>query len=169
MMLIHFWHGARASEIVGGWAIKGKKGNKTKYFHEGLKPESIQGNYIVFDRLKGSDSCKQELVEHDDELLSERKPLIELARKTPRNQRLFKMCRQHYYRIVRKHAIAVGIPDHLARTTVLKHTLGRLLIKNRPINEVQKRMGHKNLSSTGRYMRVTESEVDAQVVKGTAL
>lgn len=151
MMLVHFWHGARASEVIH------------------LTPDNVQGEYLVFDRLKGSEACKQKLVEHPDELLSERKPLIEWAQKTPRNQRLFKMHRQHYWRIVRRHCVAAGVPLHIARTTVLKHTLGSLLIENMPINKVQRRMGHKNISSTAAYMKVSESVVDDAVVKSSSL
>jgi len=147
MMLVHFWHGARNSEIIH------------------LKRENVQGNHLVFERLKGSERCEQELIEHKNPLLSERQPVIELALNTPYGECLFKMCRFTYLRHMKRHALAVGIPAHLARTTVLKHTLGTLMIENTPINKVQRRMGHKNISSTAKYMKVSESQVDS-LVKG---
>lgn len=169
MMLVHFWHGARASELVGGWAIKRVNGKRVRYLHPGLTSDNIQGDYLVFDRLKGSEPCKQKLVEHSDPLFDERKALFALCRNTPRKQRLFKLSRSQYYRIVRDYCLEVGVPKHLARTTVLKHTLGTLLIENMPINKVQRRMGHVNISSTGKYMRAKESDVDQLVVGAAAL
>lgn len=147
MMVVHFWHGARASEIIH------------------LTKENVQGGYLVFDRLKGSESCKQELVAHANPLLSERQAMIELALNTPPRTPLFKMCRQTYWRHVKAYARTAGIPAHIARTTLLKWTLGTLMIENAPINKVQRRMGHKNISSTARYMKVTEGTVD-RIVKG---
>src|SRR5260221_14566468 len=83
MMLVHFWHGGRNSEIIH------------------LTRISVQGCFLVFDRLKGSERCEQELVEHENPLLSERQPMIELARNTPFNQPLFKMSRFTYLRHVK--------------------------------------------------------------------
>lgn len=108
MMLVHFWHGARASEVIH------------------LTRINVQGNYLVFDRLKGSDPCEQELVEHENPLLSERQAMIELARNTRFNQPLFKMHRSTYFRHVRRYCRAIGVPSTSARTTVLKHTLGKI-------------------------------------------
>jgi integrase len=151
MMLVHFWHGGRASEIIH------------------LTRENVQGNYLVFDRLKGSDPCEQELVEHENPLLSERQPMIDLALNTPFNQPFFKMHRSTYFRHVQRYARAIGVPSTSARTTVLKHTLGTLMIENTPINKVQRRMGHKNISSTAKYMKVSESAVDSVVKSSVGL
>ena len=88
MMLVHFWHGARNSEIIH------------------LTRENVQGSYLVFDRLKGSEKCEQELVEHKNPLLSERQAVIELALNTPSGEPLFKMSRFTYLRHVKRHALA---------------------------------------------------------------
>jgi integrase len=151
MMLVHFWHGARASEMIH------------------LTRENVQGTYLVFDRLKGSEACQQELVEHENPLLSERQPLLDLALNTPFREPLFKMHRSTYWRHVHSYARAVGVPSTSARTTVLKHTLGTLLIENMPINKVQRRMGHKNISSTAKYMKAREADVDSLVKSSTGL
>jgi integrase len=151
MMLVHFWHGGRASEIIH------------------LTRENVQGNYLVFDRLKGSDPCEQELVEHENPLLSERQPVIELALNTPYREPLFKMHRSTYFRHVQRYARQVGVPSTSARTTVLKHTLGTLMIENTPINKVQRRMGHKSISSTGKYMKAREADVDSLIKSSVGL
>jgi integrase len=151
MILTHFWHAGRASEIIH------------------LTRDSIQDGFIVFDRLKGSETCEQELVEHANPLLSERLPLIELALNTPPGVPLFRMCRQHYWRLVRKHALAAGIPRHKAKTTVLKHTICTLMIENAPVNKVQRRAGHVSGASTLRYMKAKESDVDRIVVGAVGL
>jgi len=145
MMLVHFWHAGRASEIIH------------------LTRENVRGNYLVFDRLKGSDPCEQELVEHENPLLSERAAMIELARNTPYSEPLFKMHRSTYWRRIQRHARAAGVPEHLAMTTSLKHTLGTLMIENTSINKVQRRMGHKKIDSTAQYMKVQDSDVDSIV------
>lgn len=79
------------------------------------------------------------------------------------------MCRQTYWCHVRTHARAAGIPKHKAKTTVLKHTLATLMIENTPINKVQRRLGHKALSSTGKYLAVKDAEVDRVVVEAVGL
>ncbi len=121
MMLTHFWHAGRNSEIIH------------------LTRDNIQDGFIVFDRLKGSERCEQALVEHENPLLSERAALIELALNTPSGVPLFKMGRSHYLRLVKRHALTAGIPRHKAKTTVLKHTLCTLMIENAAVNKVQRR------------------------------
>jgi site-specific recombinase XerD len=59
--------------------------------------------------------------------------------------------------------------EHKAKTTVLKHTLATLVIENAPINKVQRRLGHKALSSTGKYMAVKDADVDRIVVEAVGL
>jgi integrase len=146
MILIHFWHGLRNSEV------------------RAIRRDDIANGYLKIVRLKGSESGVQELVEHPNPLLNERQALIDYAAKSNLGQPLFRMCRQTYWRHVRAHALAAGIPKHKAKTTVLKHTLATLMIENAPINKVQRRLGHKALSSTGRYMTVKDQDVDRVVV-----
>ena len=43
------------------------------------------------------------------------------------------------------------------------------MIENAPINKVQKRAGHKAMSSTGRYMEAKNSEVDRIIVDAVGL
>ena len=151
MILVHFWHAGRNSEIIH------------------LTRDSIKDGFILFERLKGSERCEQALVEHENPLLSERAAMIELALNTPSGQPLFKMCRSHYLRIVKRHCLTAGIPGHKAKTTVLKHTLCTLMIENAPVNKVQRRAGHVSGASTLRYMKAKESDVDSIVVGAVGL
>jgi site-specific recombinase XerD len=151
MILVHFWHGLRNSEV------------------RALTRDSIHNGYLKIDRLKGSEGGVQALVAHPNPLLDERKALIDYALKSMANQPLFKMCRQTYWRHVRAHALAAGIAKHKAKTTVLKHTLATLMIENASINKVQRRLGHKALSSTGKYMAVKDADVDRIVVEAVGL
>lgn len=151
MILLHFWHGLRNSEV------------------RAITSDNIHHGRLVLERLKGSEACDQELVEHRNPLLSERRALTELALKTAAGRRLFKGCRQTYWRHVHAHALAAGIHKDKAKTTVLKHTLATLMIENTPINNVQRRLGHVSLASTGKYMKVKERAVDGVVKKAVGL
>jgi site-specific recombinase XerD len=151
MMLVHFWHGLRNSEV------------------RAITRDNIHNGRLVLQRLKGSEDCDQELVEDENPLLSERQALTELALNTTPGRPLFKMCRQTYWRHVRAHALAAGIHEKKAKTTVLKHTLATLMIENTPINNVQRRLGHVSLASTGKYMKVKERAVDGVVKAAVGL
>ena len=140
MILITFWHGLRASEIV---ALK--RGN----VHDGL---------LTVQRLKGSLKTTQPLLVHEDPLLNERDPLIEFALKTPGNQRLFSITRQHFWKLFRKHAKAVGIPKHKQHPHCLKHTIGKQSIHSAGIENTRQYLGHKSMASTGEYLKVTDDE-----------
>lgn len=151
MILLHFWHGLRNSEV------------------RSIQRDNIHDGRLVLDRLKGSEACDQELVEDKNPLLSERQALLDFALKTPPGKPLFKMCRQTYWRHVRAHALAAGIHKDKCKTTVLKHTLASRMIENTPINIVQRRLGHVSLASTGKYMKVKETLVDRLVKKAVRL
>jgi integrase len=59
MILVGFWHGLRASEVVA------------------LTPDNFDGIYLTVQRLKGSKKTTQPLVEHENPLLNERAGLID--------------------------------------------------------------------------------------------
>jgi integrase len=151
MMLLHFWHGGRNSEIIH------------------LTPASIRDGYIVFKRGKGSKPCRQRLVDHPNPLYSERAAVIALCGKTMTGRRLFDMSRWTYWRHVVKLALAAGIPRIKAKTTVLKHSLCTFMIENAPINKVQERAGHVSGKSTLAYTAVQGAAVDDIVVAAVRL
>ena len=151
MILIHFWHAGRNSEIIH------------------LTRDNFIGDYIEFPRLKGSLPCKQALVSHENPLLNEKLALLEYLPRIGRNQRLFPMSRWTYWRHVVKAALAVGIPRVKAKTTVLKHSICTYLYETVGANMVQRRAGHVNGANTLEYGKVQESQVDPFVSAGVKL
>src|ERR1700732_2547679 len=140
MILERFWHGLRASEVTG------------------LKRDALRDGHLIVQRLKGSMRTVQPLVEHEDPLLSERQPLIDFALKSTLTEPLFPICRQQFWRLVQKYAKAAGIPEHKAHPHVLKHSIAMQTIGSAGIENVRQYRGHKSLSSTGAYLRVTDAD-----------
>jgi integrase len=128
MVLVGFYHGMRASEVCG------------------LTTEHIRDGYIRVERLKGSETNVQEA--HPDVL----------AYATGKIGLLFGIKRRQFFNVVRKHCVTAGIPEHLAHPHTLRHTCCSLMLDGgAKINEVQKRAGHRSLSSTGRYLIVSDA------------
>lgn len=145
MIVLHFWHGARNSEVID------------------LRRDNFVGDSIIFDRGKGSEPCKQKLVSYPNPLLDERPAVFAFIRNLQGKQRLFPMSRWTYWRHVKKLALAAGIDPLKAKTTVLKHSLCTYMYENVGANLVQRRAGHKAGSSTLVYGKVQESVVDAVI------
>jgi integrase len=140
MVLVGFWHGLRASEVVG------------------LKRCNVHDGFLTIQRLKGSKRTTQPLVEHADPLLNERKALIEFALKTPANQKLFRISRQHFWRLFQKYAKLAGIPEHKRHPHCLKHTIGRQMIHSAGIENTRQYLGHESIASTGEYLEVDDED-----------
>jgi site-specific recombinase XerD len=151
MILVGYWHGLRVSEIIG------------------IKGGSVRDGFLTVDRLKGSLRTTQALVSHRKSLLSERRALIDFARKTYPNQRLFPISRQHFWRLVRHYGKLAGIPEHKAHPHVLKHSIAMQMIDKAGIHKTRRRLGHKSISSTGAYLVETDANVDAAVVGAVGL
>jgi integrase/recombinase XerD len=105
----------------------------------------------------------QPLVEHTDPLLNERQPLIDFALKSNFSEPLFPICRQQFWRLVQKYAKAAGIPEHKAHPHVLKHSIAMQTIGSEGIENVRQYLGHKSISSTGAYLRVTHADASSAV------
>jgi len=168
MILVAFSHGLRATEVCGGWVEKTVNKKKTRRFHPGVRPEDIRDGFLTVERLKGSLRTTQALVSDPDPLLSEREPLIDLALKTPRNQRLFKASRITFWRAVQRHAKTAKIPAHLAHPHVLKHSIAMQTIEEAGIENVRQYLGHKSISSTGAYLKVDDGKASAAVARALA-
>jgi integrase/recombinase XerD len=151
MILVGYWHGLRASEVI---AITGA---------------SVKDGFLAVDRLKGSNRTVQALVEHPEPLLNERPALIELASKTYPNQRLFKVARQHFWRLVQRYGKLAGIPQHKAHPHALKHSIAMQMIDKAGIHKTRQRLGHKSIASTGAYLKETDASADAVVVGAVGL
>jgi len=151
MILVSYWHGLRVSELVG------------------LTGSSVADGYLTVDRLKGSERTVQALVRHSKPLLSEREALIEFARKTYPKARIFKISRQHAWRLMQRYCKLAEVPLHKAHPHALKHTTAMQMIEKAGIHRTRKRLGHKSIASTGMYLQVGDADVDAVMVRATGL
>jgi integrase/recombinase XerD len=145
MILIAFHHGLRASEVVA------------------LTPDNFHAGELTVARLKGSLRTTQPLVAHADPLLDEKKALFEFLRGKPRNQRLFKMRRQHFWRLVQGYGAAADVAKHKRHPHILKHSIAMQTIKKAGVENVRVHLGHKSGASTMQYLKVTDEEASAAV------
>ena len=128
MILVGFFHGMRATEICT------------------LTAEHVIGGHVKIERLKGSETNIQQ--GHAD-------MLAYCAGKTGP---LFNIKRRQFHNVIRKHGMTAEIAIHLLHAHTLKHTCAQLgLDGGMKINEVQKRLGHKNGGNTLKYLAVSDS------------
>lgn len=149
MILVAYSHGLRASEVVG------------------LTRDNVRDGFLSVQRLKGSNATVQPLVSSPDGLFSEAEALIDYAANQAKNQRLFPIGRQHFWRLVQKYAKQAGIPAHKRHPHCLKHTVAMQVIHSAGIENTRQYLGHKSISSTGEYLKV--SDADASKVVQQAL
>ena len=149
LFLVSFWHGLRASEAVN------------------LTPENFADGFITVQRLKGSLRTRQELQTHEDSLLDERTAIESwleryqsLGRR--RDERLFPISRSHFHRLMRLYGCEAGLPRHLCHPHVLKHSIAMLSL-SAGIENLRQYLGHKSISSTGAYLRVTDDAASRAV------
>jgi integrase/recombinase XerD len=145
MILVGYWHGLRASEVVG------------------LTPGSIADGCITVARLKGSMKTTQPLPEHEDPLLNLRPALIDYVAGMHPNQKIFPISRIHFWRLVKKYSALAGVAKRKGHPHILKHSIAMQSIKTAGIENVRQYLGHKSLASTGAYLKVTDAEASAAV------
>lgn len=139
MILVAYSHGLRASEVTA------------------LQRDAVKDGHITVARLKGSLRTVQPLVANENPLLNERKGLFEFVDSLPRNQKLFPICRQHFWRLIQRYAKAAGIPARKRHPHILKHTIAMQVIHSAGIENTRQYLGHKSMSSTGAYLKVTDA------------
>ncbi len=152
MILVAYSHGLRASEVVS------------------LQRDAVKDGHLTVARKKGSLRTVQPLITDENPLLNERKSLFEFVEKLPRNQKLFPICRQHFWRLMQRYAKAANIPERKRHPHVLKHTIAMQVIHSAGIENVRKYLGHKSMSSTGEYLKVSDaaaSDAVARALKGS--
>ena len=164
MILVAFNHGLRAGEVCGGWYTRRVDGKTQKSFHPGITGEDVHDGYLTVKRLKNSLRTTQPLVSNPDPLFDESAALIEFARKAKPGRSIFGVSRFQFWRILRKYAAIAGIPTHKAHPHVLKHSLAMHAIPHAGIENVRQYLGHKSLSSTGAYLRVSDEDASAAIV-----
>lgn len=146
MFLVGFCHGLRVSEVLS------------------LRGSDIRDGYVSVKRLKGSLHTIQPYVRHPDPLLDEHGPLLELSRMVQPDEVLFPMTRSGAWRLMQRAGILAGVPKHKLHPHALKHSIALASIKSAGIENVRQYLGHKSLSSTGAYLRVTDEAASSAVM-----
>jgi integrase len=149
MILVAFWHGLRASEVVA------------------LTKDNFADGFLTVKRLKGSLRTTQPLVEHPDPLLNERAALSDYLLKFAAGEPLFKVGRQHFWRLFQRYAAAAELPKHKRHPHILKHTIAMQTIHSAGVENVRQYLGHKSLSSTGAYLRVDDADAARAIADAT--
>jgi integrase/recombinase XerD len=145
MILVGYWHGLRASEVVG------------------LTAGSIVDGHITVARLKGSLKTCQPLVKHADPLLDEASGLFEFTREMHSNQRIFPVGRVQFWRLVQKYAKVAGISKRNGHPHILKHSIAMQSIHSAGVENLRQYLGHKSMASTGAYLKVDDAEASSAV------
>jgi integrase len=158
LFLVSFWHGLRASEAVG------------------LIPENFADGYLNIQRLKGSLRTVQPLVDHEEEILNERAAVAGWLSKHQERygadgngRKVFPISRVQFYRVMRRYGRLAGIPQHLCHPHVLKHSIAMQSIAMAGIENVRQYLGHKSISSTGAYLRVSDDAASRAIAAATKL
>jgi integrase/recombinase XerD len=147
MILVAYQHALRASEVVG------------------LTRDNFAGGYLTVQRLKGSLRTTQPLIGDEDPLLDEKTGLFDYLRGMAEGQRVFKVSRQHFWWLFQRYAERAGVPEHKRHPHVLRHTLALDVIDMAGVHNTKQYLGHKSLSSTGEYLKVTDEQASAAVAK----
>ena len=147
MILVAFAHGLRATEVIR------------------LTRDNFRDGFLDLQRLKGSNRTVQPLVDDADPLLDEQKGVLEYVAKFAPDQRLFKVGRQHFWRLVQRYGEAAGLAAHKRHPHALKHSIAMQTIHAAGIEHVRQYLGHKSMSSTGEYLKVTDEDAARAVGK----
>jgi integrase len=147
MILVAYWHGLRASEVVH------------------IKRVDIQDGYLTVQRGKGSRRTVQPLISHPNALLSERDPLIEYASKQGVIQPIFNVARETFWTIMQRHGKTAGIPAHKRHPHALKHTIGTQLCDAKGVPITQAWLGHVSGNSTLEYTKKDQEQAAAALIE----
>jgi len=146
MYLTTFWHGLRVSEVIS------------------FKRDALQDGFLTIQRLKGSMRTVQQVPEHAEPLLNLRGPLIDFVGKSTFNQPVFPLSRQQAWKLFQDYAEAAGIPARKRHPHVLKHTIAIQTINSAGIENVRIWLGHRSMSSTGAYLKVSDEQAGKAVM-----
>ncbi len=145
-MVVAFNHALRASEVVA------------------IKPSYLKDGKLVMHRRKRSNDVIDDLVQHKNPLISERKPLLDFAEKIKFNQRLFPITTRTFQRWVHAAGEAAGLPELLCHPHTLKHSILFFLRRNgMDIDQLRPYSGHKEVSSLEVYSGYTREETEPMV------
>ena len=145
MILVAFSHGLRASEVTR------------------MQADAVRDGVLTVARLKGSLRTVLPLVSDENPLLDERQALSAFVASVHGKQRLFPVTRQHFWKLVQRYAAAAGIPERKRHPHVLKHTIAMQVIHSAGIENTRQYLGHKSMSSTGAYLKVSDAAASEAV------
>lgn len=145
MILVAYWHGFRATELVT------------------LRGRDVDGDYVTKQRLKESLKTTHLLIEHDNPLLNEREAVKALAKKVGPDGLLFPMTRFGFYKMIRKAGREAGLPKHKCHPHAMKHSIAKHKIKDAGLHVVKQWLGHKSIKSTAEYLVVDDEEASAAI------
>lgn len=149
MFLVAYWHGLRASEVIG------------------FTRDAVRDGFLTIQRLKGSNKTVQPLVDDAEPLLSERPSLETLASQSPFDRPIFAISRVQYFRLFRKYAKRAGIAAHKRHPHSLKHSIAMHTIRGAGIENVRQHLGHKSIASTGEYLKVSDADAAAAIARAS--
>ena len=145
-MVVAFNHALRASELVA------------------IKPSYLKDGKLVMRRRKKSNEVLDDLVEHPNPLINEKKPLLEFAEKIKFNQPLFPITTRTFQRWVHAAGELAELPELLCHPHTLKHSILFFLRRNgMAIDQLQPFSGHKEVSSLNVYSGFTREETEPMV------
>lgn len=149
MLLVGYWHGLRASEIIS------------------LTPAHFNDGYLTVQRLKGSKKTTQPLMAHSDPLLDERTAVPRFLASFPSNStgRLFPISRARLDDIIKHDGKLANIPAHKRHAHVLKHSVALHMIREAGIENVKQYLGHKSGASTMEYLKASDEEAAAAIAR----
>jgi integrase len=145
MIVVGFLHGLRVSELL----------NLTK--------EAIADGYVSVQRLKGSLRTVQPYVKHPDPELDEATMLTSVYGTLKKGERLFDLTRDGVYKLMQRAGARAGLPKHKLHPHVLKHSCAMETIDKIGIQRVRQYLGHRSISSTGEYLKVSDEEASRAV------
>lgn len=164
MILLAFKHGMRASEVCD---LR-------------LSDIDLKNGIITIRRCKDSLKSSQDLLDLPGQpLISEKRVLKawleERETYRDRSDYLFLsqkgggMDRSAFFRLFQSLAKRVGLPKDKQHPHCLKHALGFYLVeKGVGLPSIQQALGHKSLSSTGVYLKVTDERANRDVARAFA-
>src|SRR6267378_2055021 len=164
MILLAFKHGLRASEVCG---LR-------------LSDVDLKNGNITVQRKKGSLKSVQNVLDIPGQpLLSEKKVLSawlkDRAKLGDSSDYLFvsqkggMMDRSAFYRVFSQIAEQAGLPAAKQHPHCLKHSLGFFLVEQgMSLPYIQQALGHKYLSSTACYLKVTDDLANKKIAKAFA-
>jgi site-specific recombinase XerD len=135
LLCVTFLHALRAHEAVG------------------LTADNVVGDYLLVQRGKHSKPERAQLEVSENPLLSERQAMIDLARNTRWNQKLFPICTRTFQRKVHRYGALAGLSELMAHPHTLKASLLTHLDANgMSTRQIMDISGHKSLRSLEHYL-----------------